>query len=96
MTMRRNRLALATVDRRAIVGAAPGALPNACAWDTSARTSRAYGAVADAVVALALGQAGFELENALNEVAAVEELIGALVEQAAPGASRGAERAEGR
>jgi hypothetical protein len=69
------------------------ALPNACAWDTSARTSRA---VADAVVALALGQAGFELENALNEVAAVEELIGALVEQAAPGASRGAERAEGR
>jgi hypothetical protein len=73
-------------------GAAPYALPNACAWDTSAGICRANGAVAGPVVAF-VADAGFDLENARNDVATAEQLIGALVEQAGPGASRsGADR----
>ena len=50
--------------------------------------------MADPVVALVADHAGFELKNALNDVATAEQLIGALVEQAGQGASRsGAERA---
>jgi hypothetical protein len=45
------------------------------------------------VVAFVADDAGFDLENARNDVATAEQLIGALVEQAGPGASRsGADR----
>jgi hypothetical protein len=74
-------------------GAAPYALPNACAWHTSAGICRAHGAVAGPVVAFVADDAGFDLENARNDGATAEQLIGALVEQAGPGASRsGADR----